>query len=266
VAENSKIEWTDATWNPITGCDIVSPGCINCYAMRLAGTRLQHHPSRAGLTKLVKGKPVWTGEVRLNEKWLDQPLQWRRPRRVFVCAHGDLFHENVPVEWIDKVFAVMGAAQHHTFQVLTKRPDRMRAWADKAMVDHQLCSGGGCNYCGGFDGRVPWKSYPFPNVWLGFSAERQQEFDERWKHMREIKAAVTFVSMEPLLSPIFFRPAKPDWIIVGGESGPGARAMDAAWARDIRDQCAEQDTAMFMKQMARKAPIPDDLMVRQFPR
>jgi protein gp37 len=265
MAENSKIEWTDATWNPITGCDIVSPGCINCYAMRLAGTRLRHHPSRAGLTKLVKGKPVWTGEVRLNEKWLGQPLQWQRPRRVFVCAHGDLFHENVPDEWIDKVFAVMGAAQHHTFQVLTKRPDRMRAWAARAMVDHQLCGGGGCNYCGGFEGRVPWKSYPFPNVWLGFSAERQKEFDERWAEMRQVKAAVTFVSMEPLLGPIFFRPAKPDWIIVGGESGPCARDMDAAWARDIRDQCADQGTALFMKQMARKGPIPPDLMVRQFP-
>ena len=110
MAENTKIEWADATWNPITGCSVTSPGCTNCYAMKLAGTRLQHHPSRAGLTVPSKAGPVWTGEVRFNEQWLTQPLQWKRPRRIFVCAHGDLFHENVPDEWIDKVFAVMALA------------------------------------------------------------------------------------------------------------------------------------------------------------
>jgi len=131
LSDKSKIEWTDATWNPITGCAIDTPGCINCYAMRLAGTRLKHHPSRKGLTKMVKGKPVWTGEVRLNEAWLKQPLQWARPRRIFVCAHGDLFYESVPDEWIDKVFAVMALASRHTFQVLTKRADRMRAYIER---------------------------------------------------------------------------------------------------------------------------------------
>lgn len=104
MADHSTIEWTDATWQPITGCSIVSPGCTNCYAMRIAGTRLRHHPSREGLTNPSKAGPVWNGKVRFNEQWLLQPLQWKKPRRIFVCAHGDLFHESVPDEWIDKIF------------------------------------------------------------------------------------------------------------------------------------------------------------------
>ncbi len=127
MSDNSKIEWTDATWNPVTGCSVLSPGCANCYAMGLAGTRLAQHPSRAGLTTASKAGPVWNGQVRFNEAWLTQPLTWKRPRMIFVCAHGDLFHENVPDEWIDRVFAVMALARHHTFQVLTKRAARMRA-------------------------------------------------------------------------------------------------------------------------------------------
>lgn len=128
MSDGTNIEWTDATWNPITGCAVVSPGCTNCYAMKLAGTRLRHHPSRAGLTRDSKAGPVWTGEVRLNEQWLTQPLQWRRPRKIFVCAHGDLFAENVPDAWIDRVFAVMALCPQHTFQVLTKRSKRMREY------------------------------------------------------------------------------------------------------------------------------------------
>ena len=128
MSDNSSIEWTDATWNPVTGCSVVSPGCTNCYAMGLAGTRLRNHPSRAGLTIDTKAGPIWNGEVRLNEQWLTQPLKWKRPRTIFVCAHGDLFHENVPDEWIDRVFAVMALAPQHTFQVLTKRAKRMREY------------------------------------------------------------------------------------------------------------------------------------------
>lgn len=131
MAETSKIEWTDATWNPVTGCSVVSPGCTNCYAMHLAGTRLRTHPSRKGLTREVNGNHVWTGEVRLNAQWLEQPLSWRRPRMVFVCAHGDLFHEDVPDGWIAYVWSIMMQCPQHTFQVLTKRADRMRAWVAK---------------------------------------------------------------------------------------------------------------------------------------
>ena len=132
MAVNTKIEWADATWNPITGCSLVSPGCVSCYAMRLAGGRLQHHPSRAGLTQPSKAGPVWNGAVRFNEQWLRQPLQWRRPRRIFVCAHSDLFAEGVPDAWIDRVFAVMALAPQHTFLVLTKRPERMRRYLTDA--------------------------------------------------------------------------------------------------------------------------------------
>ena len=123
MGDQTKIEWTNATWNPITGCSVVSAGCTNCYAMRLAGTRLKHHPSRKDLTILRGGNYVWNGEVRFNENWLDQPLKWSKPRMIFVCAHGDLFHEAVPFEWIDQVFAVMALCPQHTFQVLTKRPN-----------------------------------------------------------------------------------------------------------------------------------------------
>lgn len=135
MADGTKIEWTDATWNPITGCSVVSPGCTNCYAMKLAGTRLKHHPTREGLTTDSKAGPVWNGKVRFNESMLLDPLKWRRPRMIFVCAHGDLFAENVPDEWIDQVFAVMALAPHHTFQVLTKRPERMRAYLTRAAGD-----------------------------------------------------------------------------------------------------------------------------------
>ncbi len=160
MADGTHIEWTDATWNPVTGCSVVSPGCTNCYAMKLAGTRLQDHPSRAGLTKPSKAGPAWTGEVRFNDGWLDQPLRWKRSRRIFVCAHADLFHENVPDEWIDKVFAVMTMTPQHQFQVLTKRSARMR------------------NYMVSRSCRFPARGVR-PNVWLGVSVEDQARADER---------------------------------------------------------------------------------------
>lgn len=279
MAEHSKIEWTDATWNPVTGCAIVSPGCTNCYAMRLAGTRLKHHPSRAGLTvdskarggeaegrAGKKGHPVWNGQVRLNEGWLDQPLRWKRPRRIFVCAHGDLFAEGVPDEWIDRVFAVMALAPQHIFQVLTKRASRMR----KYMTEHDArqrarkdaVEVAGMNMV--MEGIVPHAkatTWPLPNVWLGVSAERQQEADERIPELLATPAAIRFVSAEPLLGPIEFQDiddgvdslrrrsgSRLDWIIVGGESGDGARPMHPAWARSIRDQCAAAGVPFFFKQ------------------
>lgn len=159
MADRTKIEWTDATWNPVTGCSRVSTGCENCYAERLAGSRLRNHPSRHGLTRPTSKGPVWTGQVRFNADCLDQPLHWRKPRRIFVCAHGDLFHESVRAEWIDAVFDVMQAAYWHTFQVLTKRPDRM------------------CEYILGVArARTEW---PLPNVWCGISAENQDALDRR---------------------------------------------------------------------------------------
>lgn len=323
MGDNSKIEWTDATWNPVTGCSVVSPGCTNCYAMRLAGTRLAHLPSRAGLTHDSKAGPVWTGEVRFNEEWLAQPLGWREPRMIFVCAHGDLFHEAVPDDVIDRVFAVMALAPRHVFQVLTKRSRRMRAYLDspatKARVGEivfvNLLRWSGLNPpLQAEDWRHnkdrPW---PLPNVWLGVSVEDQARADKRIPDLLATPAALRFISAEPLLGPIDFerlgtlqsiednfpkaikreqkgRPlsgagsicgaqidaigsagssitffqtpdhmggftaASPrqwprlDWIIVGGESGPGARPMHPDWPRAIRDQCAAAGVPFFFKQ------------------
>ena len=283
MGEHTSIEWTDATWNPITGCSIKSSGCINCYAMGLAATRLRNHPSREGLTQDSKAGPVWNGQVRLNEQWLDQPLRWKRPRTIFVCAHGDLFHESVPDEWIDRVFAVMALCPQHRFQVLTKRSARMRAYfegpetlsrIEEATEEfHDL----GCIR--------PW---PLPNVWLGVSVEDQRAADERIPDLLETPAAVRFLSCEPLLGPVdllaFIDPTgaccggEPeyrcsncpsdaswrysipsddgqwafdptlDWIIVGGESGKGARPMHPDWARSLRDQCETAGVPFFFKQ------------------
>lgn len=324
MADHTKIEWTDATWNAITGCSVVSPGCTNCYAMRLAGTRLQHHPSRAGLTRDTKAGPVWTGEVRLNEDWLAQPISWRRPRKVFVCAHGDLFAEGVPDEWIDRVFAAMALAPHHIFQVLTKRPERMREYLsrnDVSLLDRwSKAFAPGTFRMSSYElmarlspfttpehralYHAAYPVFPLPNVWLGVSVEDQRRADERIPILLDTPAAVRWISAEPLLGPVDLRnivvgdriwldaltgahrsqsgpgpvnqvladlPTLPprraglNWCVVGGESGPGARPMHPEWARSLRDQCAAARVPFFMKQMAHKAPIPNDLMVREWP-
>lgn len=286
MADGTKIEWTDATWNPVTGCAIVSPGCTNCYAMKLAGTRLKHTPSRAGLTVESKAGPVWNGRVRFNEEWLDQPLRWKRPRSIFVCAHGDLFAENVPDEWIDRVFAVMALAPQHTFQVLTKRAARMRRYLTKS--SHHFFTREGMiksqsDFILARAGRLKERlnfscALPLQNVWLGVSAEDQKRADERIPDLLATPAAIRFVSAEPLLGPIDFvnidqhekyvidaiqgvwawragdelehggAGARLDWVIVGGESGPGARPMHPAWARSIRDQCRTAAVPFFFKQ------------------
>lgn len=258
MADNSKIEWTDTTWNPITGCSVASPGCTNCYAMKLAGTRMKHHSSRAGLTVDTKAGPVWTGEVRFNEQWLDQPLRWKRPRMIFVCAHGDLFHESVPDEWIDRVFAVMALCPQHTFQCLTKRSKRMREYLANSFTKSRVqfwCSIEGLALTGRRQSEAAAEEaeefvalstaeWPLPNVWLGVSVEDQQRADERIPDLLATPAAVRWISAEPLLGPvdisdalhgqvvvgdvngiggISFETPPIDWVVVGGESGPGAR-------------------------------------------
>ena len=271
MADGTKIEWTDATWNPVTGCSVVSPGCTNCYAMKLAGTRMHHHSSRQGLTVPSKAGPVWNGEVRFNEQWLDQPLRWKRPRMIFVCAHGDLFHENVPDAWIDQVFAVMALCPQHTFQVLTKRAERMRAyveglWPRRERLGDLMGKMGGAERKGWYapecDGKRGWVGIhtPLPNVWLGISAEDQQRADERIPHLLATPAAVRFVSLEPLLGAIHVglgkcAGASIDWVIVGGESGPRARPMHPDWVRSLRDQCAAAGVAFFFKQWGEWAPF-----------
>lgn len=247
MGDRSLIEWTDATWNPITGCSVVSPGCTNCYAMQLAGTRLAHLPSRNGLTTPAKGKPVWNGQVRLNENYLPLPLRWRRPRKIFVCAHGDLFAENVPDEWIDRVFAVMALAPQHTFQVLTKRSDRMHKYLVSPVVKDSIANAA-FDHFGAFGEPI----LPLPNVWLGVSAEDQRRFDQRVADLYNTPAAIRYFSFEPLLGPIDaagpFSTGAFHWAIVGGESGPDARAMHPDWARQIRDACAAAGVAFHFKQ------------------
>lgn len=260
MAEYSKIEWTDATWNPITGCSVVSPGCTNCYAMKLAGTRLRHHPSRQGLTVETKAGPVWSGMVRFNDEWLLQPLRWTRPRHIFVCAHGDLFHEAVPDMWIVRVMGVMARAKQHTFQVLTKRAARMQQIMRFAAIQEAVKSLG--------DGE-----WPPSNIWFGVSAEDGQRAGERVPILLDTPARVRFLSCEPLLGPADLTNVGGknaldkgvDWVIVGGESGPRARPMDPAWARSLLEQCRDHRVPFFMKQMSGKGDIPNDLLVRQFP-
>ena len=272
MADNTQIEWTEATWNPITGCSLASPGCTNCYAMQLAGTRLAHIPSRAGLTREVNGNHVWTGEVRFNEQWLDQPLRWKRPRMIFVCAHGDLFHESVPDEWIDKAFAVMALAPQHTFQVLTKRAGRMRDYLTTGRqfeIQPETYNLGlpELKRRSRMEPHVRRGTLlPLPNVWLGVSVEDQSRADERIPDLLATPAAVRWISAEPLLGPVNIIDAmwardgfssihaSIDWVVVGGESGSKARPMHPDWARNLRDQCHESGTPFFFKQWGEFAP------------
>ncbi len=259
MADNTAIEWTHRagtkgeTWNPIVGCSIHSPGCTNCYAMTMAARieaidaaagRASHY---AGTTKKVKGRPVWTGKIGVAPDHIfTAPLRWRSPRTVFVNSMSDLFHDDVPDAVIDRVFAVMALAPQHTFQVLTKRAKRMR--------DYLTLGGPTLQQMAqvpqvGRDVMVANTDWPLPNVWLGVSAERRTEWLERTADLRETPAAIRFVSAEPLLGDLGeIDLAGLHWIIVGGESGDGARPMHPAWARSIRDQCAAAGTAFFFKQ------------------
>ena len=207
----TAIEWTEVTWNPVTGCDKVSPGCQNCYALRLAerfrGTA--GHPYEQGF------------DLRLWPERLEQPLHWTTPRTIFVNSMSDLFHEQVPARFIQRVFATMGKASRHRFQVMTKRHHRLVSLAPD----------------------LPWP----PNVWMGVSIENQR-WQERAEALKNTPAAVKFLSCEPLLGPLTIDLQGIDWVIVGGESGPGARLMKPKWATDIRDQCIAAGVPFFFKQ------------------
>lgn len=243
MSDNTGIEWTDATWNPVTGCEKVSPGCDHCYALTLA--------------ERFRGAPGHYFEhgfdVQLRPDKLDQPLRWRRPRRIFVNSMSDLFHKDIPDEYIARVFAVMAFAPQHTFQLLTKRHARMRSllsspgfemllWA--AMVDLSAARAKPDVLCVDFE-PVDW---PLPNVWLGVSVENQQWADTRIPALLATPAAVRFISAEPLLGPVAFPAESLDWVIVGGESGKGARPMHPGWARQIRYQCELVGTPFLFKQ------------------
>ena len=243
MGANTKIEWTrgddgtpGATWNPVTGCTHVSEGCRNCYAERVLPRTGQSfdkvvcHPGR-----------------------LDAPLHWKKPRRIFVNSLSDLFHPDVPASFITDCFEVMGACPHHTFQILTKRPER---------VESVLYGPDGNWFLGGND----W----YPNIWLGFSAENQQTFDSRWACFGKWAYALNlFASLEPLLGPITcvfeHDTAQLRWVIVGGESGLGARPMHPDWARSLRDQCTAAGVPFFFKQWGNHC-WPDQMTLETFRR
>jgi protein gp37 len=232
MAQASSIEWTESTWNPVVGCSKVSEGCANCYAERMA-KRLAamarakqaagQSPGRtANYASVVNEKGRWNGQVYLDDSALDDPLGWRLPRTIFVNSMSDLFHERVPFEFVRRVFDVMERCPQHTFQILTKRPH--------IAAEHSP--------------DLPWPH----NVWMGTSVENAAVVD-RVGHLRRTKAQIKFLSVEPLLGPIPRLPLSSiDWVIVGGESGPGSRQMNADWVRTIRDRCISRNVPFFFKQ------------------
>ncbi|MCP4708637.1 MAG: phage Gp37/Gp68 family protein [Planctomycetes bacterium] len=212
MAQNSKIEWTESTWNPVTGCTKISPGCKNCYAERIA--RRLH----------AMGQPNYRNGFRttLQPHALEIPLHWKKPRTIFVNSMSDLFHKDVPLDFIQKVFDIMSRAPQHRFQVLTKRSHRL------LQLSHKL----------------PWP----PNVWMGVSVENN-DYTFRIDHLKQTPANIKFISLEPLIGPTPNLNLKNlDWIIVGGESGPKARPINPDWVLDIRDQCQQTNTPFFFKQ------------------
>lgn len=257
MSGNSAIEWTDATWNPVLGCERVSPGCDHCYAERLSAGRLRRTPVYAGLTEGGK----WTGEVRCLPERLDEPLHWKKPRRIFVNSMSDLFHPAVlsavheRQPFLAHVFARMVAAKQHQFQVLTKRPQLMAGALRHPMfkldVNSILMTLGFSVMRGGMsEPDTPWPS----NLWLGTSIESDR-YAFRADHLRNTPAAVRFLSLEPLLGPL---PSLDltgiDWVIVGGESGPDARPMHPTWVRQLRDRCVERKVPFLFKQWGEWAP------------
>lgn len=275
----SSIEWTDATWNPIAGCSKVSAGCKNCYAERMAKRLIAMGKEKYVGTVDAQGR--WTGKINFDEAALVAPLRWKKPRMVFVNSMSDLFHEAVPDKFIDRVFAVMALCPQHTFQVLTKRPERMAVYLAELAVGPRVLE------------RIEWTGakmvedgdrfhvdqWPLPNVWLGGSVENQEQADKRIPKLLECPAAVRFLSCEPLLGAVRVddiyhygailkplvglrweqradgfhlfpkaRGPKIDWVICGGESGPNARPMHPDWARGLRDQCQAAEVRFFFKQ------------------
>lgn len=246
----TAIEWCDVVWNPVTGCTKVSQGCKNCYAERMA-------------------KRFWKGrqfsELQIHDERLDEPLHWWKPRRVFVNSMSDLFHPSVPTIWLDRVFFTMAIASQHTFLVLTKRPEIMRKYLSDFLTRARI----------DLLAEVPWymaQEWPLPNVWVGVSVEDQNAADERIPYLQQTPAAVRFVSCEPLLGPVDLEPYLDnafiyetehsgytypalDWVICGGESGPGARPMHPDWARSIREQCQAANVPFFFKQWGEWLPV-----------
>lgn len=253
MGDKSKISWCNATWNPIVGCTIVSPACTNCYAMQWANQMLDGNPKSPhydGTTKKVNGNAVWTGKINIApDSILNKPLDWRKPRIIFVNSMSDLFHVDVPDKWIDMIIEVIKQCPQHRFLVLTKRPQRMRDYMVNYYMKHT---------------EVPH------NLWLGVTAENQETANERVPLLLETPAFIRFVSAEPLLGPIDFSKVyegkensysskaepypKLDWVIVGGESGKNARPTHPDWIMDILHECNQFNTPFFFKQWGEFCP------------
>jgi protein gp37 len=295
MSDKTGIQWTDATWNPVSGCSKVSPGCKNCYAER-DWARLSKNPKSPYFGRAFT-------DVKCHPERLDQPLRWRAPRKIFVNSMSDLFHEDVPFEFIDRVFAVMCLARHHTFQVLTKRPERMREYlSEPARLDCIFDTEEWLNETGLLaatsEAATPgtWRAQSLEssdgtwlgapdNVWLGISAENQHTLDARIQELLVTPAAVRFVSLEPLLEPIDLGPihvhgdTQIQWVIVGGESGPEARLCDINWifpvfvkqlgARPLTNYGSWSDGKLLKLRDRHGGDIdewPKDLRIREFPR
>lgn len=310
---NSSIEWTDATWNPTVGCSKVSPGCQNCYAIRSAH-RMAGNPNPkisgayAGLTERRGNRIEWTGQVNFISERLEMPLKARKPTRFFVNSMSDLFHEGVTDEQRDQIFAVMAMTPQHTYQVLTKRPERLLEYCSDRFRSRKILRAAQKFLAKGLiDPGMVAPIYPYSHIWLGVTVENQRTADERIPLLLQTPAAVRFLSCEPLLEDLnlFFLEDCPhcdvysqgcpdcydtgkipvnaegiDWVIVGGESGPGARPCDIAWIRSIVEQCQAAEVPCFVKQLGAKCyglnrgytgkgtnpdEWPADLRVRQFP-
>lgn len=278
---DTNIEWADKTWSPITGCTPISEGCANCYAKRMAETRLR------GRCGYPEDEPFRPGVVHYNQ-W-EKPLRWKNPRKVFVCSMGDLFHDSVIEPAIDKVLAIVASAPQHTFMLLTKRPERMRSYLTDG---HNRKFAVAKLAFTGMHQVKPMKAFrgmgenPLPNLWLGVTAENQARADERIPVLLQIPAAKRFVSIEPMLAPVDLtkmpngtfppynslrkwtdgkRTTGLDWVICGGETGPGARPMNPDWARSVRDQCQVAEVPFFFKKPSGGGQPPADLMVREVP-
>lgn len=304
---DTNIEWADATWNPVVGCTPVSAGCANCYAAtmarRLEGMGVAGYEEHDGLriAEVRGGRAVFTGSVRCIDDRIAEPLRWSKPRRIFVCSMSDLFHEVVPFDFIDRVFAVAAISPQHRFLMLTKRPERMAEYTRRRPIAQTEEETGGIEAC----------RWPLPNVWIGTSVEDQRAADARIPHLLRCPAAVRFLSVEPLLGPVDLEcvgdgldetaTAGPrwssgiHWVIVGGESGPKARRCNVDWIRGVVRQCSDANVPCFVKQLGSRpidhkpclhtpgaieiTPIvlherkggdpsewPEDLRVRQWPR
>lgn len=298
MAGKTGIQWTDTVWNPVTGCTRVSAGCDHCYAFALHDKRYKANRDAARLALKTGDTPATAramgvalplpaqydvpfSRVQLLPERLEEPLHWRKPRRVFVNSMGDLFHPDVPDDYIDRVFAIMALTPQHTYQILTKRPERMREYMsdDRAYRLRSMAAEANAD--------VFW---PLPNVWLGTSVEDQAAADERIPHLLATPAAVRFLSCEPLLGPLQFDECcwfdrehggipecGVDWVIVGGESGTHARPCNIEWIRDIVRQCRAASVPCFYKQGgssnrcihsahgSHMECFPPDLQVREFP-